>query len=133
MNTRKEDVAPPVESAGDGLVSIRSVADTTGISAYTIRYYDKCGFFPGLYRDKNKKRWFSSNDIEQLHLIDALRKSGLSIEGIQYFVRLQRKGDSTKTERAHIIESQTTVLAYQLEEISQSLDVLKRYEDRDTW
>ena len=25
---------------------ISEVADMTGISAFTIRYYDKCGFFP---------------------------------------------------------------------------------------
>ena len=68
----------------------------TGISAFTRRHDDKCGFFPDLARDKRGVRSFSEeDDVAQLHLIEALRKSGLSIEGIQYYVRLSRRGAST--------------------------------------
>ena len=38
---------------------ISEVADMTGISAFTIRYYDKCGFFPELARDARGVRTFS--------------------------------------------------------------------------
>ena len=71
---------------------ISEVADMTGISAFTIRYYDKCGFFPELARDARGVRTFSQSDVAQLYFVDALRKSGLSIEGIQYYVKLQRRG-----------------------------------------
>ena len=53
---------------------IADVVDSTGISAYTIRYYDKCGFFPDLARDHRGVRSFSQIDIAQLHFVDALRK-----------------------------------------------------------
>jgi len=104
---------------------ISEVADMTGISAYTLRYYDKCGFFPNLYRNKNKTRSFSDKDISWLRLIDALRKSGLSIEGIQYFVRLTLKENSNGDEQYKILEDQETVLEYQLAEIQESLKVLQ--------
>ncbi len=71
---------------------ISEVADMTGISAFTIRYYDKCGFFPELARDARGVRTFSQSDVAQLYFVDALRKSSLSIEGIQYYVKLQRRG-----------------------------------------
>ena len=87
--------------------------DMTGISAFTLRYYDKCGFFPGLARDKRGVRSFSHADIAQLHLIEALRKSGLSIEGIQYYVRLAKRGPSTAGERLTILQERETALAYQ--------------------
>lgn len=96
---------------------ISEVSDSTGISAYTIRYYDKCGFFPNLARDRRGVRSFSHADIDQLHFVDALRKSGLSIEGIQYFVKLQRRGDATRDERLAIVRGQETVLEYQLAEL----------------
>lgn len=105
--------------------SISEVSDMTGISAYTLRYYDKCGFFPELYRDKNKVRSFSQNDISWLKLIDALRKSGLSIEGVQYYVKLKIKGTATLTEQIAIIDAQETTLEYQLAEISESLKALQ--------
>lgn len=100
---------------------ISEVADMTGISAFTIRYYDKCGFFPNLARDHRGVRSFSQADIAQLHFVDALRKSGLSIEGIQYYVRLQRRGDATKAERLDIVRAQETVLEYQRAELDESL------------
>lgn len=105
---------------------IREIAEMTGISAFTLRYYDKCGFFPNLYRDKNNVRSFSDADISWLKLIDALRKSGLSIEGIQYFVRLSSQGSKSIKEQYRILESQETVLEYQLAEIQESLKVLQQ-------
>lgn len=104
---------------------ISEVSEATGISAFTLRYYDKCGFFPYLYRDKNKVRSFSDADISWLKLIDALRKSGLSIEGIQYFVRLSLRGEDSQKELHAILENQETVLEYQLAEIQDSLRVLQ--------
>lgn len=104
---------------------IAEVSDTTGISAFTIRYYDKCGFFPNLARDHRGVRAFSQADIEQLHFVDALRKSGLSIEGIQYFVKLQRRGAPTREERLSIVSGQETVLEYQLAELEVCLRRLR--------
>ncbi len=100
---------------------IADVADMTGISAFTIRYYDKCGFFPDLARDRRGVRSFSKADIAQLHFVDALRKSGLSIEGMQYYVRLQRQGASTRRERLDIVRAQETMLEYQLAEFEECL------------
>lgn len=93
------------------------VSDMTGISAYTIRYYDKCGFFPNLERDQKGIRTFTDEDISQLLFVDALRKSGLSIEGIQYYVRLQKRGDETLAERSEIVKSQETNIQYQLSDL----------------
>lgn len=104
---------------------ISEVADMTGISAFTLRYYDKCKFFPGLYRDKNKVRKFSDADIDWLRLVDALRKSGLSIEGIRYFVRLTIRGEMSLEQRHDILQAQETTLEYQLEEVKKSLAILK--------
>ncbi|MEG2201038.1 MAG: MerR family transcriptional regulator, partial [Raoultibacter sp.] len=62
----KADRSSSVDTAATPRYPIREVSDITGISAYTLRYYDKCGFFPHLYRDKHKVRSFSDADIEQL-------------------------------------------------------------------
>lgn len=106
--------------------SIGQVAEMTGISAYTLRYYDKCGFFPDLARDKHNVRSFEDKDIEWLQLIDSLRKSGLSIEGIQYFVRLYSKGESKFRECHKILQTQETTLEYQLKEIQENLKILQQ-------
>ena len=40
---------------------------------------------------------------------------------IQYFVRLCRRGDTTRAERLSILRAQETVLEYQREELDESL------------
>ena len=101
------------------------VSDMTGISAFTIRYYDKCGFFPSLERGENGVRSFSESDVAQLFLVDALRKSGLSIEGIQYFVRLQKRGDATCQERRDIVKAQEANMELQLADMEMCLERLR--------
>lgn len=117
----RNDFEGPSGCNRDPAYGIADVVAMTGISAFTIRYYDKCGFFPNLRRDKRGVRSFSEADVAQLHLVEALRKSGLSIEGIQYFVRLCKRGDSTQAERLSILRAQETVLEYQREELDESL------------
>ena len=121
MDTDDEHVGGVSSGHGDLRHGIGEVSDMTGISAFTIRYYDKCGFFPDLARDKRGVRSFSEDDVAQLHLIEALRKSGLSIEGIQYYVKLQRRGAATRDERLAIVRAQETVLEYQRAELDESL------------
>ena len=114
------------DNSGDGAsLGINEVVELSGISAFTIRYYDKCGFFPGLRRSKRGVRSFSYEDVHQLKLVDALRKSSLSIEGIKYFVRLLKRGSDTIDERLAILQSQTASLEYQIAEAQESLDLLK--------
>ena len=92
-----------------GLLGIYDVEAQTGISAYTIRYYDKCGFFPNLLRDASKSRCFRQSDVDQLLLIDALRTSGMSIADIKEFVQMQSDSD-TNEEVAEILETQLAAI-----------------------
>lgn len=104
---------------------INEVVELTGISAFTIRYYDKCGFFPNLIRGKRGVRSFSDADIHQLKLVDALRRSGLSIEGIRYYVKLSKRGNESEQDRLSILQTQTTALEYQIAEAEESLAMLR--------
>lgn len=120
------DTASTENSVVSGMAhyGISEVSATTGISAFTIRYYDKCGFFPNLQRDRRGVRKFTDADVTQLHLVEALRKSGLSIEGIQYYVRLCKRGSASVGERLAILRAQETVLEYQRAELDESLTCL---------
>jgi len=110
---------------GGLLLGINEVVELTGISAFTIRYYDKCGFLPNLIRGKRGVRSFSDADIHQLKLVDALRRSGLSIEGIRYYVKLSKRGSESEKDRLSILQTQTTALEYQIAEAEESLAMLR--------
>ena len=107
------------------MYGIAQVEEICGISAFTIRYYDKCGFFPDLQRDKHGSRIFSDADIEQLKLVDALRKSGLSIEGIQYFVKASRK-EPANPECLEVLNDRLKVLEIKKAEIDASAEMIEK-------
>ncbi|MBE6466119.1 MerR family transcriptional regulator [Denitrobacterium detoxificans] len=107
--------------------SITEVEDMTGITAHTIRYYDKCGFFPNLGRDSRGRRYFTDSDLQQLTLIEALRYSGLSIEGIGYFVRMQLRGRDGVKQLMRVLSEQKLSLDLKMREIEECQGALEAY------
>jgi MerR family transcriptional regulator, aldehyde-responsive regulator len=81
-------------------MTIQEVAEQTGISAYTIRFYEKVGVLPHIKRLPNGIRQFSDADVAFLRFLLQLKQTGMSLEDIIEFTedgcmleRLQRGGD----------------------------------------
>ncbi|MBU4439150.1 MAG: MerR family transcriptional regulator [Acetobacterium sp.] len=106
--------------------SIKEVSALTGLSAHTIRYYDKVQLFPFLHRNNQNIRVFCDADIEWIHLIQCLRKTDLSIDTIKRYVELNQLGDDTLKERYQIICNQETELLKELEKIKFGLHCLEK-------
>ena len=60
------------------MYTIGQVSEMFDLPISTLRYYDKEGFFPHLVR-KGNIRYFSNHEIEALHLIECLKKSGINV------------------------------------------------------
>ncbi len=78
-------------------MTIQEVAARTGISAYTIRFYEKAGVLPRIERMPNGIRQFSEADVAFLCFLLQLKQTGMSLEDIIAFTedgcmleRLQR-------------------------------------------
>ena len=78
-------------------MTIHEVAEKTGISAYTIRFYEKSGVLHHIQRAENGVRHFSDADVNFLVFLMELKKTGMSLEEIAEFTedgcileRLQR-------------------------------------------
>ncbi|WP_245834397.1 MerR family DNA-binding transcriptional regulator [Yoonia maricola] len=54
-------------------MKLSEVADRTGLSTPTIRFYEKSGLCPSIERGPNGKRRFSATDSEWLMLLASLR------------------------------------------------------------
>ncbi len=81
-------------------MTIQEVAARTGMSAYTIRFYEKAGVLPRIKRLPNGMRQFSEADVVFLHFLLQLKQTGMSLEDIMAFTedgcmleRLQRGDD----------------------------------------
>ncbi|OAA83350.1 MerR family transcriptional regulator [Clostridium ljungdahlii] len=67
--------------------SIKDVSNATGLTSYTIRYYEKIGFLPLLKRDKNGVRIFTESDIKYLECLIFFKKIGMSLDDIKEIIK----------------------------------------------
>ena len=70
------------------MYSIGEISKMFQLPISTLRYYDKEGLFPHLKR-VNGVRQFSESEIETLRVIDCLKRSGLEIKDIKFWIIIQ--------------------------------------------
>ena len=80
-------------------MKISEVAERTGLSISTIRYYEKSGLCPTVGRGADGKRRFSVTDTDWLLLLASLRATGMSLPDMRAFARLYASGDETVPQR----------------------------------
>ncbi|RNB78777.1 MerR family transcriptional regulator [Brevibacillus fluminis] len=68
-------------------MNIKEAAERTGLSAHTIRFYERSGLFPKIKRTAGGVRIFSEADIQFLLFLTALKKTGLSLESMAAFTQ----------------------------------------------
>ena len=102
--------------------TISQVAEMTGISPYTLRYYDNEGLLPFLEKDKNGNRIFRESDLEALSLISCMKETGMSIKDLKNFMQLCTKGDSSLKERLEIVKAHKLKVEEQLAKIHKHME-----------
>ncbi|MFC0216243.1 MerR family transcriptional regulator [Paenibacillus chartarius] len=70
------------------MYTISEVARLTGITAFTLRYYEKIGILPNPVRRGEKRhgaRFYSDQDLQFIRFIHGLKETGMSLEHIAAF------------------------------------------------
>ncbi|MBO6158034.1 MAG: MerR family transcriptional regulator [Firmicutes bacterium] len=106
------------------LYTIKDVAERTGISQHTLRFYDKEGLLPFIKKSAGGTRLFSDEDFESLYTITCLKKSGMSIKQIQAFMELYARGPETLKQRQEMFEAQREKVLAQMTELQEMLEVI---------
>lgn len=75
--------------------TIKEVSAKTGISPYTLRYYEREGILPYVKRDPSGNRLYDEETLEWLDFILALRATAMPLAKIKEYVDLYREGEST--------------------------------------
>ena len=85
------------------MYSIQDVSKKTGLSAHTLRYYEKEGLLSHVDRSPGGFRQYTDEDMEALGLICCLKNTGMSLQEITRFVSLTHEGDQTLKERVELL------------------------------
>ncbi len=65
-------------------------AEKIGISAHTLRFYDKEGLLPNIGRDEYGNRCFTDNDLQWLGLLQCLKNTGIELKRHQTLCGMYR-------------------------------------------
>ena len=117
---------------------IGEVAERTGTTPRTIRYYEEIGLLPGGAREPGKHRTYDETDVERLQELTRLRDLlGLSLDELKQLIEaeearaaLRRRFHETSSpaERLHILEAALPHVETQLELVRRRRSELARLE-----
>jgi len=105
--------------------SISEVAKKLNLTAYTLRYYDKEGLMPFVKRTPSGTRQFKDSDVEALKIIECLKSTSMPIKEIKHFIDWCSIGDSTLQERYDMFLERKAIVAAQIKELEQAMELLE--------
>ena len=105
-------------------MTIKEVCKKYGITADTLRYYEKVGVIPIVGRTKGGKRDYSEQDIGWVENAICMRNAGLPVEMLIEYVRLFQEGDGTFQARRDLLAEAREEILGQISKYQATLNKL---------
>ncbi len=106
-------------------LSIQQFAARTGLSADTLRYYEKIGLLRHVARDASGFRVYGPRDLEWVAFILRLKDTGMALEDITRYADLREQGETTLAARQALLEAHAAKLQARLQRDQEHLDALR--------
>jgi DNA-binding transcriptional MerR regulator len=114
----------PVPEAG---LSIAEAARRTGVSAHTLRYYERAGLVvTPVDRTHSGRRRYHRLDLEWITICTKLRATGMPIKEIRRYAELVTAGRGNEIERLDLLESHRDNLLAGMAELQENLRLISR-------
>ena len=104
-----------------------TIAETSkkyGLTAGTLRYYERIGHIPPVPRTKGGVRNYDDASCGWIELVRCMRSAGVQIEALIEYGALCRQGEGTEERRKEILLEQRALLLGRMEKMQRSLDRL---------
>ena len=106
-------------------MNIKQFSKITGLSAHTLRYYEKVGLLLDVRRDSQGYRNYSEQDVRWIEFLNRLKATGMSLADMKTSALLRKKGDSTIGERIKLLEQHQAKVETELESVTEHLEKIK--------
>jgi DNA-binding transcriptional MerR regulator len=105
-------------------LTIQEVAQATGLTPHTLRYYERIGLIHPINREENTRRCYTADDVGWIDFLLKLRATGMSIKDMQWYAELQRQGDETLPQRVEMLKSLRDKVEAHVEEMNEHLKLI---------
>ena len=100
-------------------LTIAEAAARTGLTAHTLRYYERDGLMlASVDRAVSGHRRYSDRDLTWIEMITRLRSTGMPIRDVRRYADLVRAGDGNEAERLELLKSHRERVEAQLAEVT---------------
>jgi DNA-binding transcriptional MerR regulator len=96
------------------------MAERCGLTAHTLRYYERVGLIQPVGRAQNGHRRYSEADEAWIHFLHCMRATNMPIREMQRYAELRELGDSTSLLRRKILEDHQAEIAAQIVALQQA-------------
>ncbi|MHC1551621.1 MerR family transcriptional regulator [Phyllobacterium sp. K27] len=85
-------------------MKIGELAKRSGLSAHTIRYYERIGLLPYADRDRSKQRDYDATVLIWIQFLGRLKTTGMPIREMLHYSALRERGVGTETARCELLK-----------------------------
>ena len=106
--------------------SIAEVAEHTGLTAHTLRYYERDDLLlRPVGRDSGGRRAYDDEDLQWIRMVTCLRATGMPIREVRHYADLVRQGGGSEGARLDLLLDHRSAVLAQLEEVQQHLGAIE--------
>ncbi|MGC5342665.1 MerR family transcriptional regulator [Streptomyces sp. DT24] len=109
---------------GQDRYTISEVVALTGLTAHTLRWYERIGLVSDVDRSHTGQRRFTNRDLDWLAFIGKLRLTGMPVADMVRYAELLREGEHTFEARQELLEATRRDVRSRIAELQDTLAVL---------
>jgi DNA-binding transcriptional MerR regulator len=98
-------------------LTIAEAAEISGVSAHTLRYYERAGLLGDVGRAASGHRRYGDEDLTWIHTIQCLRATGMPIRDIRRYAELARSSDDNLGARLALLQQHRKAVQARLDEV----------------
>ena len=105
-------------------MKIGQLADRSGLSVHTIRYYERIGLMPPPARDAGGRRDYDPSVLDWTRFLDRLKATGMPIREMRRYAALRAEGPATGPERRALLVAHRAAVRARIAALTEGLAVL---------
>ncbi|PKV85562.1 MerR family transcriptional regulator [Streptomyces sp. TLI_146] len=109
---------------GQDRYTISEVSALSGLTAHTLRWYERIGLMPHVDRSHTGQRRFTNKDLDWLAFVSKLRLTGMPVADMVRYAELVREGEHTFDARQELLEQTRRDVITRMAELQDTLAVL---------
>ena len=106
-------------------MTISEVSKQYGVSADTLRYYERIGLLRHVPRNASGIRDYDEASCNAVEFVKCMRDAGMSIESLVEYMELLEVGDETTAQRKELLMSQSDAIRGRIADLERALTRLE--------